>query len=198
MSNVNPDWGKGLLPAVVQDYVTGEVLMLGYMNDASWEATLRDRRVTFYSRSRDEIWRKGETSGNFFDLVSWDIDCDKDTFLLQVMPQGPACHTGSVSCFGSVPFLSELADLIRARRDNPDGSYTSKLLSGDKTFVAQKVGEEGVELALASVAQSSERIVSEAADLIYHFLVLLEANDLSFPEVVAELRERRASSLTSS
>ncbi len=198
MSDQGPDWGKGLLPAVVQDYISGNVLMLGYINEESWKATLEHKKVTFYSRSRQELWQKGETSGNFLDLVSWSIDCDNDTFLLQVIPQGPACHNGTVSCFEAVPFLSELANLIGARRGDVSDSYTSKLLNGDRSFVAQKVGEEGVELALASVAQSSERVASEAADLLYHYLVLLEANELVLSDVVLELRERRLSSDSSS
>jgi phosphoribosyl-ATP pyrophosphohydrolase/phosphoribosyl-AMP cyclohydrolase len=196
------DWDKGggLIPAVIQDAATGAVLMLGYMNRAALEATLGSRRVTFWSRSKERLWTKGETSGNFLEFVAMGADCDHDTLLILARPVGPACHTGTATCWGedapramaqSVAFLATLESVIGERiRDRPAGSYTAKLLAEGPRRVAQKVGEEGLELALASVTQSDEEVIGEAADLLYHMLLLLKVRKLSLTRVVAELEQR--------
>jgi phosphoribosyl-ATP pyrophosphohydrolase/phosphoribosyl-AMP cyclohydrolase len=199
---VNPDaidWSKGagLLPAIVQDARNGHVLMLGYMNRDALAKTVESRRVTFFSRSRDKLWTKGETSGHWLDLVDVAIDCDADTLLVLANPHGPTCHRGTETCFDPVPTprFSELAtldDTIAQRvRDRPAGSYTSKLLDQGALRVAQKVGEEGVEAALAGAAQSVEQLEGEAADLIYHLGVLLHVRGSSLATVMDTLRERR-------
>ena len=201
------DWAKmdGLVPAIAQDAATGEVRMLGYCNRAALEATLATRVVTFFSRSRSALWIKGETSGNRLELVDARADCDSDAILLLVRPIGPTCHTGTDSCFGDAGppgagFVATLAQTIadRAAAD-PDASYTARLLAQGIKRIAQKVGEEGVETALAAVAGDSAELESEAADLIYHLLVLLEVSGSSLEQVVAELRRRHlASSATAS
>jgi phosphoribosyl-AMP cyclohydrolase / phosphoribosyl-ATP pyrophosphohydrolase len=193
------DWAKGdgLLPAVVQDVRSGVVLMLGYMNRAALEQTLASKRVTFHSRSRNALWTKGETSGHWLDLVDVAIDCDADTLLLLAHPNGPTCHRGTPTCFDPVtaPVFSELATLdatIAQRvRDRPAGSYTSKLIELGALRVAQKVGEEGVEVALAGAAQSTEQLEGEAADLLYHLGVLLHVRGSSLAAVQEVLRTRR-------
>ncbi len=201
------DWAKmdGLIPAIVQHSDSGEVRMLGYMDRPALEATIRDRLVTFHSRSRGGPWRKGETSGNLLDLVDIRVDCDRDALLVTARPRGPTCHTGTTSCFGddvapAAGFLTELAAVIAARAAAPlDQSYTARLLGEGVKRIAQKVGEEGVETALAAVAGDRAELESEAADLLYHLLVLLEASGSSLDSVVAELRRRHpASSATAS
>jgi phosphoribosyl-AMP cyclohydrolase / phosphoribosyl-ATP pyrophosphohydrolase len=195
------DWAKGdgLLPAVVQDARSGLVLMLGYMNREALEQTLASKRVTFHSRSRNALWTKGETSGHWLDLVDVAIDCDADTLLLLAHPKGPTCHRGTPTCFDPVtaPVFSELATLdatIAQRvRDRPAGSYTSKLIEQGALRVAQKVGEEGVEVALAGAAQSTEQLEGEAADLLYHLGVLLHVRGSSLAAVQEVLRTRRLS-----
>ncbi len=188
--------GGGLVPAIVQDADTLKVLMLGYMNAESVEKTRASGLVTFYSRSRQTLWTKGETSGNTLSLVEMTVDCDQDTILVKARPTGPTCHEGTVSCFGAdgadgVGFLAYLEQLIQTRKTaNPDSSYTASLLQGPLRRAAQKVGEEGVETALAAVAETDDKLVSEAADLVYHTLVLLAAKDVAFADVIAELRER--------
>jgi len=188
--------GGGLVPAIVQDSDTLQVLMLGYMNAASVAKTEETGLVTFYSRSSETLWTKGETSGNTLALVSMTVDCDKDTILVMARPEGPTCHTGTVSCFGEdgaqgVGFLSYLETLIEGRKSaDPESSYTASLLQGPLRRAAQKVGEEGVETALAAVAETDDKLVSEAADLIYHTLVLLAAKDLKLDAVIAELKSR--------
>lgn len=189
------DWSKqgGLVPAVVQDASTLRVLMLGYMDRAAVQATCDSGHVTFFSRSRQRLWTKGETSSHYLDLVSIEVDCDADTLLVQVAPHGPTCHLGRVSCFPSAPgsFLAELDALIGAReRNRPPGSYTTRLFEGGVRRIAQKVGEEGVETALAAVAQDDSALLGEAADLVYHLQVLLRARGLSLQDAVAVLRER--------
>jgi len=192
------DWPKmdGLLPAIVQDAATGEVLMLGYMNRAALEATLADKMVTFHSRSKDALWRKGETSGNLLDLVEVCSDCDNDALLVLATPRGPTCHIGTVSCFGAegppgVGFLGALERVIQSRAGaDPATSYTAKLLSEGPARAAQKVGEEGVETALAGRCGDDAELISEAADLIYHLTVLLKARGLALRDVVGALRER--------
>ena len=198
------DWSKldGLIPAIVQHAESGEVRMLGYMDRAALDATIRDGQVTFHSRSRGGPWRKGETSGNLLDLVDIKTDCDRDALLVSARPRGPTCHRGTASCFGdeAAPFLSQLARTIAGRAGaDPAGSYTARLFNEGIKRIAQKVGEEGVETALAAVAGDKAELESEAADLLYHLLVLLEASGSSLDAVTAELKRRHpASSATAS
>lgn len=188
--------GGGLVPAIIQHADTLQVLMLGYMNAESVEKTKKTGLVTFYSRSRQTLWTKGETSGNLLNLVSLDVDCDNDTILIKARPEGPTCHTGTISCFGEdgpigLGFLAYLEELVQNRKHgNPDESYTSKLLQGPLHRMAQKVGEEGVETALAAVAESDEKLISEAGDLLYHLTVLLAAKNISLSDVIKELQSR--------
>ena len=202
------DWAKadGLLPAVVQHAVSGAVLMLGYMNREALAATLRTGRVTFWSRSKRRLWTKGETSGNFLDVRGIALDCDGDALLVTAIPLGPVCHLNTATCWGAAApraaaeglgFLAQLQDIIAARiRDRPDGSYTARLAASGTLRIAQKVGEEGLELALAAVAESDEKIVGEAADLLYHTLLLLQSKGLSLDAVVALLERRHAAAVT--
>lgn len=198
------DWAKmdGLIPAIVQHVDSGEVRMLGYMDREALEATIRDGLVTFHSRSRGGPWRKGETSGNMLDLVDIRTDCDRDALLVTARPRGPTCHTGTASCFGddAAPFLSQLTRTIADRTGaDPASSYTARLFSDGVKRIAQKVGEEGVETALAAVAGDRAEVESEAADLLYHLLVLLEASGSSLEAVIAELKRRHpVSSVTAS
>lgn len=190
--------GGGLVPAIVQDADTLQVLMLGYMNAESVAKTNETGVVTFYSRSRKTLWTKGETSGNTLALVSMTVDCDQDTILVKARPKGPTCHEGTVSCFGNeaadgVGFLSYLETLIQGRKTaDPESSYTAQLLQGPLRRAAQKVGEEGVETALAAVAETDDKLVSEAADLFYHTLVLLASKDVKLEAVIAELKRRHS------
>ncbi len=194
------DWDKmdGLIPAVVQDVLDGRVLMQAYMNRDALEATMKSGRVTFWSRSRGALWTKGETSGNYLELVAVHPDCDNDCLLVQARAIGPACHRGTDTCFdGAKPVSPELAFLatlegIIAQRDaqRPKESYTTKLLESGSKGIAQKVGEEGVETALAGVAGDDEELLSEAADLVYHLLVLLRTRQISVGRLCAELRAR--------
>ena len=192
----NPDWSKGLIPAVVQDADTGLVLMLGYMNEEALAHTRRSGQVTFYSRSKQRLWTKGESSGHFLELVSVSVDCDADTLLVLARPKGPTCHNGTTTCFGEFPgpelaFLGELDRLIETRqRERPAGSYTTKLFDAGTRRIAQKVGEEGVETALAAVAQDADALLGEAADLVYHLTVLLRDKGLGLADVAGKLRER--------
>ena len=198
MSLKNIDWskGQGLVPAIVQDANTEQVLMLGYMNEESLAQTQKSGLVTFYSRSRKTLWTKGETSGNTLKLVSVTADCDQDTLLVRAVPTGPTCHEGTTSCFGDkgpqgLGFLAQLETLINARKTaDPESSYTAKLLQGPLHKAAQKVGEEGVEAALAAIAETDDGLVYESADLIYHLMVLLAAKDVKFADVIAELQTR--------
>ena len=188
-------WEKqgGLLPAVVQDAATLRMLMLGYMDRRALETTLVLGRVTFFSRSRQRLWTKGETSGHALELVSIVADCDCDSLLVTALPRGPTCHRGTVSCFDDAPgdFLSELDALVAARNaQRPEGSYTTRLFEAGLRRIAQKVGEEGVETALAAVVQDDAALLGESADLIYHLLVLLRARGLGIGEVTQLLRER--------
>jgi phosphoribosyl-AMP cyclohydrolase / phosphoribosyl-ATP pyrophosphohydrolase len=189
--------GGGLLPAIVQDSATGRVLMLGYMNHESLAATLARGRVVFFSRSKRRLWEKGETSGHRLELVSVHSDCDRDALLISARPEGPTCHLGCDSCFG-VPagapaFLAELERVI-AHRLSADGadSYTARLVRQGIRRVAQKVGEEGVEVALAAASGDSQELTAEAADLLYHLMVLLQARGVSLAAVAAELSARHA------
>ncbi|WAC64334.1 bifunctional phosphoribosyl-AMP cyclohydrolase/phosphoribosyl-ATP diphosphatase HisIE [Pseudoxanthomonas sp. SL93] len=191
------DWGKGdgLLPVIVQDADNLRVLMLGYMNREALQATLAGGRVTFYSRSKQRLWTKGESSGHVLELVSLTSDCDDDTLLVLARPHGPTCHLQRASCFPQAPaaFLSELDVLVAEReRARPQGSYTTRLFEEGVRRIAQKVGEEGVETALAAVAQDENALLGESADLLYHLIVLLRARGLSLADAVAVLRQRHA------
>ncbi|MBB6243770.1 bifunctional phosphoribosyl-AMP cyclohydrolase/phosphoribosyl-ATP diphosphatase HisIE [Rhodanobacter sp. MP1X3] len=194
------DWakGEGLLPAIVQHWQSGEVLMLGYMNAEALTQTQSSGHVTFYSRSKQRLWTKGESSGNVLTLKSIRIDCDADTLLIQAEPNGPTCHEGTSSCFGEradvrppLGFLAELDALVAQRHaERPADSYTTQLFDDGIRRMAQKVGEEGVETALAAVAQGDAELLSESADLIFHLIVVLRARGLSLTDVVALLAER--------
>jgi phosphoribosyl-AMP cyclohydrolase / phosphoribosyl-ATP pyrophosphohydrolase len=196
------DWDKspGLLPAIVQDDRDGSVLMLGYMNREALAATQASGRVTFFSRSKQRLWIKGETSGHFLEVRAIAADCDGDALLILAHPLGPACHRGTRTCFGDdapqtaaqpYGFLGVLTRTIRQRIEaRPPGSYTAKLFEEGPRRIAQKVGEEGLELALASVAQGDEEVIAEAADLLYHVVLLLEAKGLSLARVVNALEAR--------
>ena len=192
------DWGKGdgLLPAIVQDAATGQVLMLGYMNRDAADATVEKGLVTFFSRSKQRLWTKGESSGNHLAFVGASLDCDRDAILVEAVPTGPVCHTGARTCFtedlpATAGFLGHLERLVAGRRaDMPEGSYTTSLFTAGKARVAQKVGEEGVELALARMKEDRAEIADEAADLLYHMLVLLADSDMSLADAVAVLKKR--------
>jgi phosphoribosyl-ATP pyrophosphohydrolase/phosphoribosyl-AMP cyclohydrolase len=197
------DWAKmdGLVPAIVQDAASGAVRMLGYMNRAALEETERSGFVTFFSRSKNRLWRKGESSGNRLELVSIAPDCDQDALLVLARPLGPTCHTGAESCFGEgapgTGFIAEVEDTVRQRAAaDPAKSYTARLLSEGLKRAAQKVGEEGVETALAAVAGDGAELTAEAADLVYHLTVLLHAAGGSWREVVDELKRRHAPAST--
>lgn len=200
------DWAKGggLIPAIVQHADSGEVLMLGYMNAAALDATRTSGFVTFWSRSRQRLWRKGETSGNVLTLVSIRADCDDDTLLVKAIPHGPTCHLGTRSCFGDdarspLGFLGELDRLVASRyTERPAVSYTTALFDAGTRRIAQKVGEEGVETALAAVAQSNADLLGEAADLVYHLTVLLRARGLSLADAATVLATRHAAALFTS
>jgi phosphoribosyl-ATP pyrophosphohydrolase/phosphoribosyl-AMP cyclohydrolase len=195
------DWSKndGLIPAIVQDARSGQVLMFAYMNREALRMTLADKRVTFFSRSRNRLWTKGETSGHWLNVIDVVADCDDDSLLVLATPQGPTCHLGTQSCFGDeietdaaeLSFLMRLEATIAQRiSDRPEGSYTARLWSEGPTRIAQKVGEEGVEVALAAVTQEDERLVGESADLLYHLALLLKSRNLSLTAVVRELEQR--------
>ncbi|MEM6726764.1 MAG: bifunctional phosphoribosyl-AMP cyclohydrolase/phosphoribosyl-ATP diphosphatase HisIE [Bacteroidota bacterium] len=186
---------NGLIPAVIQDAVTNKVLMLGYMNQEAYEKTERDGIVTFFSRSKNRLWTKGETSGNFLKVKSITIDCDKDTFLIKVNPVGPVCHTGADTCFDEtnqgIGFLAHLEALIQDRKANPqEGSYTNRLFEKGINKIAQKVGEEAVELVIEAKDDNDDLFKGEAADLMYHLLVLLTEKDIPMVEIVKLLQER--------
>ena len=199
--------GDGLIPVIIQDDATLAVLMLGYMNREALEKTQTEGRVTFYSRTKGRLWTKGETSGNYLDVVSIAVDCDADTLLIRVDPHGPTCHTGTKTCFADaetrakaeagekVPytegFIRELERVIRQRhRDMPEGSYTTKLFQRGVNKIAQKVGEEAVETVIEAVARNKADMIYEASDLIYHLLVLLEATGCSIADLEKELERR--------
>ena len=188
-------WDKqnGLLPAIVQDAKTHRVLMLGYMNREALAATLAVGKVTFFSRSKGRLWTKGESSGHHLELVSIETDCDNDTLLVQALPHGPTCHLHRASCFPAAPadFLGELDGLIAERHAlRPQGSYTTRLFESGVLKIAQKVGEEGVEAALAGAAQDDAALLGESADLLYHLIVLLRARGLALGQVVELLHQR--------
>ncbi len=196
---MNIDFNKmdGLVPAVIQDSITKNVLMLGFMNEEAYKKTLATKRVTFYSRSRQRLWTKGETSGNYLELVSMKPDCDNDTLLVKVIPHGPTCHKGTDTCWGeenkrnSILFLSELQDFINKRYEEmPEKSYTTSLFKDGTNRMAQKVGEEALEAVIEAVSGNDERLVYECSDLFYHLIVLLTSKGLRIEQVAAELAER--------
>ncbi|MEX2115965.1 MAG: bifunctional phosphoribosyl-AMP cyclohydrolase/phosphoribosyl-ATP diphosphatase HisIE [Bacteroidota bacterium] len=188
---------SGLLPAVVQDSATREVLMIGFMNRDAVEETLFNKKVTFWSRTKRRLWQKGETSGNFLEVVSIRSDCDNDALLIEAIPTGPVCHQGTVSCFGDPASLDasqvfrNLAHIIRQRHQHmPSGSYTADLFRSGTGQIAKKVGEEGVEVALSALEGDSTSLRKETADLLYHLMVLLEQKGLSLDEIAEELKGR--------
>jgi phosphoribosyl-ATP pyrophosphohydrolase/phosphoribosyl-AMP cyclohydrolase len=193
--------GDGLLPAVIQHAGTGAVLMLGFMNREALRETLTRRRVVFFSRSKQRLWEKGETSGNFLDVAEVRADCDLDTLLVTAWPHGPVCHMGTQSCFGNervtsgerLAFLAALEGIIEQRiAERPEGSYTARLFAQGPKRIAQKVGEEGLEVALAAAAETDDKVLAESADLLYHLLVLLKSRGLPLERVVGELESRHA------
>jgi len=195
------DWKKidGLVPAIVQDAATRQVLMLGYMNAAALKKTVASKKVTFFSRSKQRLWTKGESSKNFLRVVSIETDCDNDTLLILAHPEGPTCHRGTVSCFGDgalaggAGFLAHLDQVVAARIKSGDkSSYTVRLVQEGVARCAQKVGEEGVETALAAMQKDSKEFAGEAADLLYHLIVLLRAKKLSLTDAIAVLEKRHA------
>jgi phosphoribosyl-AMP cyclohydrolase / phosphoribosyl-ATP pyrophosphohydrolase len=189
------DWNKqdGLLPAIIQDANSLQILMLGYMNQEALAATQKESLVTFYSRSKQRLWKKGETTGHVLNVVSIEADCDNDTLLIQAIPAGPTCHLNRASCFEAAPenFIGKLDALLERRQQTmPEGSYTTKLFQSGVRRIAQKVGEEGVETALAAVAQDEKDLLNEASDLVYHLMVLLRARGLDWNAVQQNLKQR--------
>jgi len=189
------DWSKqsGLAPAIIQDADNGRVLMLGYMNREALAFTQATGKVTFFSRSKQRLWTKGESSGHFLQLVSIEPDCDNDSLLIQARPQGPTCHLQRASCFAAAPgnFLADLDQLIASReRERPESSYTTRLFESGLRRIAQKVGEEGVETSLAAVVEDDASLLGETADLLYHLLVLLRARGLSLADALRVLEQR--------
>ena len=193
------DFGKcgGLVPAIIQDATTNKVLMLGYMNQEALDKTKETGLVTFFSRSRQTLWTKGETSGNYLKLVDMKIDCDNDTLLVKAIPAGPVCHKGTDTCWGEtnesspLTFLTQLQDFIEKRHEEmPEGSYTTSLFRDGINRMAQKVGEEALELVIEATNGSNERMVYEGADMLYHLIVLLTSKGLRIEDLASELRER--------
>lgn len=187
--------GNGLVPVVVQDFSTNQVLMIGYMNEDAYDQTVREKKVTFFSRSRQKLWTKGETSGNFLMVKEISEDCDHDALLIKAIPAGPVCHKGTETCFGgkNVPhdFLFQLESIVKNRKTSPSpNSYTSSLFSKGVNKIAQKVGEEAVELVIEAKDNNKEKFLGEAADLMFHFLVLLTEKGYTLNEVMDVLRSR--------
>jgi len=185
---------NGLVPAIIQHYQTLEVLMLGYMDAEAWQLTQNDKRVTFFSRSKNRLWTKGEESGNFLEVKSTYIDCDNDTLLIKVKPTGPTCHTGSRSCFGTdynQNFLFELERIISQRYEFPsEESYVNKLKKKGINKIAQKVGEEAVETVIAALNETEKDFINESSDLIFHLLVLLQEKKISLKKIAKNLESR--------
>jgi len=189
--------GNGLVPVVVQHYITQKVLMLGYMNDDAFEKTIAEGKICFWSRSKNRLWTKGESSGNFLHLKEYFIDCDKDAILVKADPEGPTCHTGSDSCFrvsnDSQGMIYKLQDIIRQRSlSSQESSYTKQLLTKGINKVAQKLGEEAVELVIEAKDENEDLFIGESADLLYHFLVLLRAKSVNLEDVEEELYRRHS------
>lgn len=202
-ANINWEKVDGLVPAIIQDITSGQVLMLGYMNDEALNKTLETKQVTFWSRTKQRLWTKGESSGNVLELKSIKLDCDQDTLLVKVNPVGPTCHLGTTTCFDNennvegqdeqpaLVFLHQLEQVLAARKDaDPASSYTASLYARGTKRISQKVGEEGVEVALAATSGDKEELVCESADLIYHLIVLLQDQGLSLSDITAKLQER--------
>ena len=196
---MNIDFKKmnGLVPAIIQDSRTLKVLMLGFMNEEAFDKTVATKRVTFYSRSRKCLWTKGETSGNYLNVVDIQNDCDNDTLLIKVVPEGPVCHLGTDTCWGEANtsnpllFLSSLQDFIEKRHEElPENSYTTSLFNDGINRMAQKVGEEALETVIEAVNGSNERLVYEASDMFYHLIVLLTEKGLRIENIADELRKR--------
>ena len=194
---INFEKSGGLVPAIVQDAKTKNVLMLGYMNKEAYDKTLLTKKVTFWSRSRECLWTKGETSGNFLNLVSIAVDCDNDTLLVKALPDGPTCHKGTDTCWGEdnesnpLLFLTELQDFINKRHEEmPEGSYTTKLFKDGVKRIAQKVGEEALEAVIEACTGTKEQLTYEASDMLYHLIVLLTAKGLRIEDLVEELHRR--------
>ena len=195
ISQVDFNKSDGLVPSIIQDEGTNKVLMLGYMNKEALEKTLAEKKVTFFSRSKDRLWTKGESSKNYLHLIDIQLDCDKDALLIKVRPEGPTCHTGADTCWGEKnegdAFLYHLEKVIQGRKTSPSSeSYTSKLFGKGINKIAQKVGEEAVELVIESKDDNADLFLGEAADLMYHYLVLLAAKDFTLEDVMAVLRKR--------
>lgn len=199
--NIDFENMNGLVPAIIQDNTTRNVLMLGYMNREAYEKTLATGKVTFWSRSRNCLWTKGETSGNFLNLVDIKVDCDNDTLLVRVNPTGPACHLGTDTCWGETNdanpllFLTELQDFINKRHEEmPEGSYTTSLFKDGLNRMAQKVGEEALEAVIEATNGTNDRLIYEASDMFYHLIVLLTSKGLRIEDIAKELKERHAPS----
>ena len=188
------DNNTGLVPVIIQDYLNLKVLMLGYMNQEAFDKTLQEKRVTFFSRSKNRLWTKGESSGNFLELIDWKLDCDNDTILIKANPLGPSCHKGTTTCFAEESdkgFLYELQQTISDKIDNNDeNSYTNDLYKKGINKVAQKVGEEAVELVIEAKDNNDELFLNEAADLLYHYLILLKAKGFTIEDVEKILKSR--------
>jgi phosphoribosyl-ATP pyrophosphohydrolase/phosphoribosyl-AMP cyclohydrolase len=194
---MNIDFTKspdGLVPVVIQDEQTLEVLMLGYMNQEAYDKTVQDKVVTFYSRSKNRLWTKGETSNNFLHVVSMHVDCDNDTILIKAKPDGPTCHTGARSCFQTAynqNFILKLESIIDDRYTNPqEGSYINKLRNKGLNKIAQKVGEESVETVIAALAETETDLINEASDLVFHLLVLLKEKGVKLETIARNLEGR--------
>lgn len=198
MDKLKLDFEKmnGLVPAIIQDADTQKVLMLGFMNEEAYDKTVETEKVTFYSRTRKTLWTKGETSGNFLHVVSIKADCDNDTLLITVHPDGPVCHTGADTCWNEkneedILFLKELQDFISKRHEEmPEGSYTTSLFQSGMNKMAQKVGEEAVETVIEATNGTNERLIYESSDLLYHLIVLLTSKGLRIEDLAKELKER--------
>lgn len=195
--NIDFDKMDGLVPAIIQDADTKNVLMLGFMNQEAYDLTVKTGKVTFYSRTKGRLWTKGETSGNFLEVVSIKNDCDNDTLLIKVHPAGPVCHTGTDTCWGEknegnpLTFLSELQDFIEKRHEEmPEGSYTTSLFRDGINRMAQKVGEEALEAVIEAVNGTDDRLIYEGSDMLYHLIVLLTSKGLRIEQMAAELQER--------
>lgn len=198
INDIDFEKSNGLIPAVIQDNDTREVLMLGYMNCEALEKTLQTDKVTFFSRSKNRLWTKGEESGNFLRLTAIELDCDKDTLLIQVNPIGPTCHTGTTTCWGernptSFGILRDLEHIIKDRKENPENkeSYVASLFAKGINKIAQKVGEEAVEVVIEAKDDNEELFLNESADLLFHYLILLQAKGYRLEDVLGVLEERR-------
>jgi phosphoribosyl-ATP pyrophosphohydrolase/phosphoribosyl-AMP cyclohydrolase len=190
------DKDNGLVPAIIQDFSTHKVLMLGFMNKEAFEKTQKEKKVTFYSRSKKRLWTKGESSGHFLNVKEIMLDCDSDTLLIKAKPEGPTCHTGTDTCWnesnkGKTAFIDHLKKVIKDRKENPtDKSYTSSLFDKGINKIAQKVGEEAVELVIEAKDNNKDLFKGEAADLLFHFLILLEAKQIDLDEIIGVLEDR--------